>query len=243
LLGEYTERAAAQDQILLTAIAATIAILVLLQASFGNWRLATLAFVTLPFALVGGFLAAGVGGGILFLGSLVGLFTVLGIAAGNGIMLVSHYHHLEEHEGEPFGPGLVVRGAQERLRPILMTALATALAVSAGGPRQPARPRDRASNGRGHPRRPGYLDLAQPLRPPLAVPTFRQGERRAPKPCERPAAPPSTLINPSPLKANLTAFNALKVALRGLTHRLSALGRRTRNSAPSLESATQAHPP
>ncbi|MDT7726013.1 MAG: hypothetical protein QOI21_2589 [Actinomycetota bacterium] len=129
VLGEFAEREAAQDQILLIAIAAAIAILVLLQASFGNWRLATLAFITLPFALVGGFLAAWIGGGIISLGSLVGLFTVFGIAARNGIMLVSHYHHLEEHEGEPFGPGLVVRGAQERLRPILMTALATALAV------------------------------------------------------------------------------------------------------------------
>jgi CzcA family heavy metal efflux pump len=129
LLGEYAEREAAQEQILLIAIAAAIAILVLLQASFGNWRLATLAFLTLPFALVGGFLAAWAAGGILSLGSLVGLFTVFGIAARNGIMLVSHYHHLEEHEGEPFGPGLIVRGAMERLRPILMTALATALAV------------------------------------------------------------------------------------------------------------------
>lgn len=129
LLGEYAEREAAQDRLLLVAIAAAIAILVLLQASFGSWRLASLAFVTLPFALVGGFLAAFIGGGILSLGSLVGLFTVFGIAARNGIMLISHYHHLEEQEGMRFGPELVVRGATERLRPILMTALATGLAV------------------------------------------------------------------------------------------------------------------
>ena len=86
-------------------------------------------FFTLPFALVGGLLAAYLGGGVIQLGSLVGLFTVFGIAARNGIMLVNHYQHLEREEGVPFGPGLVVRGARERLSPILMTAMATGLAL------------------------------------------------------------------------------------------------------------------
>ena len=54
---------------------------------------------------------------------------MLGIAARNGIMLVSHYRHLEEEEGMPFGQELVIRGSEERLAPILMTALATGLAL------------------------------------------------------------------------------------------------------------------
>jgi Cu/Ag efflux pump CusA len=99
-----------------------------LYVDFRSVRLTILLLVSLLFALVGGVAGAFLGGGVLSLGSLVGFVTVLGIAARNGIMLVSHFRHLEEVEGIPFGPDLVVRGAEERLAPILMTALATALA-------------------------------------------------------------------------------------------------------------------
>lgn len=129
LLGEFAERQAAQQRIQNFAVIAVIVIFFLLQLSFGSWRLATMAFVTLPLALVGGVLAAFIGGGVISLGSLVGFLTVLGIAARNGIMMINHFQHLEEEEGEPFGPGLVLRGARERLAPILMTAGATALAL------------------------------------------------------------------------------------------------------------------
>ena len=111
------------------AAVAVIGILLILQAAFRSTRLAMLVILTLPVALVGGILAASVTGGILSLGSLVGLFTVLGIAARNGILMVNHFQHLEQHEGETFGPALVVRGAKERLSPILMTSLATGLAL------------------------------------------------------------------------------------------------------------------
>jgi len=130
LLGAYQERQAALRSLLLFGIASVIGIFLLLQAAFGSWRLATLAFFTLPSALVGGVLAAFAAGGVISLGSLVGFFTVFGIAARNGIMLINHYQHLEVHEGEPFGPGLVLRGARERLGPILMTALAAGLALA-----------------------------------------------------------------------------------------------------------------
>jgi Cu/Ag efflux pump CusA len=129
LLGEYAEREAAQQRLLLFGLAAAIGIFILLQVSFGSTRLATLSFLTLPSALVGGVLAAYATGGVLSLGSLVGFFTVLGIAARNGIMMINHFQHLERNEGETFGPALVLRGAQERLSPILMTALATGLAL------------------------------------------------------------------------------------------------------------------
>jgi Cu/Ag efflux pump CusA len=129
VLGEYEERQAAQSRLLLFGIAAALGVLFILQTAFGSWRLAFLAFFTLPSALVGGVLATFATGGVLSLGSLVGFFTVFGIAARNGIMLINHYQHLERHEGEPFGPELVVRGARERLAPILMTALAAGLAL------------------------------------------------------------------------------------------------------------------
>jgi CzcA family heavy metal efflux pump len=129
LLGEYVEHQAAEQRLQGFALAAVIGIFLLLQAAFGSWRLAILSFVTLPSALAGGVLAAYLSGGIISLGSLVGFLAVLGIAARNGIMLINHYQHLEEQEGEAFGPALVLRGARERLSPILMTTLATGLAV------------------------------------------------------------------------------------------------------------------
>jgi CzcA family heavy metal efflux pump len=129
LLGEYKERTAAQENLLSISIAVLIGIYLILHASFGNWTLAGLIFLALPAALVGGVLAALAGGGIISLGSLVGIITVLGIAARNGILLIQHYRHLELVEGEPFGLGLILRGASERLAPILMTTLCTALAL------------------------------------------------------------------------------------------------------------------
>jgi Cu/Ag efflux pump CusA len=111
------------------AITAAIGVFLILLGSFGNLRLAVLGFLTLPSALVGGVLAAYVTGDVISLGSLVGFLTVFGIAARNMIMLMSHYQHLERHEGETFGPELALRGAIERLSPIMMTALATGLAL------------------------------------------------------------------------------------------------------------------
>jgi len=129
VIGEYKARQDAQAALWRNAVLAGVIILLLLQASFGSWRPALLILLTLPMALVGGILAAYLGGGVLSLGSLVGFFTVFGISARNGILLINHCQHLERQEGERFGPELVLRGARERLSPILMTSLATGLAV------------------------------------------------------------------------------------------------------------------
>jgi CzcA family heavy metal efflux pump len=129
VIGEFAERQAAQRNLLIAGAVAVVVIYFLLYTSFENWRLATLTFFTLPWALVGGLLAAYLTSGVLSLGSLVGLLTVLGIATRNGIMMISHFQHLEEEEGETFGPALVMRGAKERIAPIMMTALTTGLAL------------------------------------------------------------------------------------------------------------------
>ncbi|MBT2550308.1 efflux RND transporter permease subunit [Arthrobacter sp. ISL-65] len=129
ILGEFQERQAATNTLLSLAIGALAVIYLLLQVAFGSWRLATLVILTLPIALVGGVFAAFMGGGVLSLGSIVGFLTVMGIAARNGILLINHCQHLEKYEGEKFGPELVLRGAGERLSPILMTTLATGLAL------------------------------------------------------------------------------------------------------------------
>ncbi|HWB01937.1 MAG TPA: efflux RND transporter permease subunit [Verrucomicrobiales bacterium] len=129
LLGEYKERTDARERLTWLTWGALGGILVLLLVDFQSVRLTLLVALTLPFALIGGVLAAWLSGGVISLGSLVGFVTVLGIAARNGIMLVSHFRHLEREEGEPFGRSLILRGAEERLAPILMTAATAGLAL------------------------------------------------------------------------------------------------------------------
>jgi CzcA family heavy metal efflux pump len=130
VLGEYKERQDAQRHLFWFGLAAVLVIFLLLQTTFRSWRLAILAGSTLPKAIFGGILAAYLfGDRILSLGSIIGLFTVLGVVARHKIMLIDHYRHLETHEGMTFGPELVLRGARERLAPILMTTLAAGLAL------------------------------------------------------------------------------------------------------------------
>lgn len=129
LMGEYTERLAVQRKMTIFSIIAAISVFFMLHTSFRSARLAMLSYLLLPSALVGSVLAAYLGDGVISLGSIVGFLTVLGIAARNGILMINHFQHLEQHEGEAFGPGLVLRGARERLAPILMTAAATGLAL------------------------------------------------------------------------------------------------------------------
>ncbi len=128
-LGEYAARQESLRKLYSLSALALVGIVLLLYVDFQGWRPTLLVAATIPFAMIGGVVAVLASGGVLSLGSVVGFVTVLGIAARNGIMMVSHFRHLEISEGEPFGIGLVLRGALERLAPILMTALATGLAL------------------------------------------------------------------------------------------------------------------
>ncbi|MDQ3856915.1 MAG: efflux RND transporter permease subunit [Actinomycetota bacterium] len=124
------ETAAAEmgaTRILAFAIAAVLAVFLLLQAAFQSWRLALLASLTLPVALVGGLLAALVSGAELSLGPLVGLLALLGIAVRNAVLAIRDFQPLERDEGEPFAARLVGRATGGRLVPTLASAFAVAV--------------------------------------------------------------------------------------------------------------------
>ncbi len=129
-LGEYQARTENQRQLVQIGLLALLGIAILLYIDFQSLRLTLLVLMALPFALIGGVVACVLAGDKLFLGSLVGFITVFGIAARNSIMLISHYRHLQREEGIPFGRELTLRGATERVAPILMTALTAALGLA-----------------------------------------------------------------------------------------------------------------
>ena len=108
---------------------AALGIVLLLSVVLMNARNLLLVLANLPFALVGGVLAVFAGGGELSLGAMVGFVTLFGITVRNSIMLISHYEHLVAVEGREWGYRTAIDGASERLIPILMTALVTALGL------------------------------------------------------------------------------------------------------------------
>jgi CzcA family heavy metal efflux pump len=130
---EFTGAAVAQAQsredLIVHSTLAGIAVLLLLYVALQSLRNMTLVLINLPFSLVGGVIAVLVTNGVLSIGSLVGFVTLFGITLRNSIMLVSHYHYLVVEEGLPWTAETAIRGAQERLPSILITALVTALAM------------------------------------------------------------------------------------------------------------------
>lgn len=110
-------------------IVAAIGIFLLLQAAFRSWRLAGLAFATLPLSIVGGLLASLIDGTSFSLGALIGLFAVFAIAARNVIALIDRYQRLEHLDSMRHGTELVIQGSDERLAPIVTTAFAIGLAM------------------------------------------------------------------------------------------------------------------
>ena len=127
--GSAEEEKKAQRELIIHFSVAFAGILVLLSLVFRRASHVALVLANIPFALVGGVLAVFASGGSTSIGSWVGFVTLFGISTRNSIMLISHYEHLVEKDGAPWSIETVVRGAGERLVPILMTALVTALGV------------------------------------------------------------------------------------------------------------------
>ncbi len=121
---------AAQQELTFNVLLAAGGIVALLLIAFGGGRAVALILGSAPFAMVGGVVAVAVSGASLSLGSLVGFVTLFGVAARNAILLVSHVEHLVEVEGCDWSLETVLRATRERVTPILMTALVTALGLA-----------------------------------------------------------------------------------------------------------------
>jgi Cu/Ag efflux pump CusA len=119
----------AANELLLHSCAAFVVIVLLLGIAFGTARHVMLVLLSLPSTLIGGVLAVALTGGTLTLGSMVGFVALFGMAARNTILLVSHYDHLVREEGQNWSLATIQRGARERLTPVLLTTLLTALAL------------------------------------------------------------------------------------------------------------------
>ena len=139
--GEAEAQAKSREDLIVHSLLAGVGIFLMLYIAFGRLRNLLLTFANLPFALIGGVLAAMFTGGWISLGSLVGFVTLFGITLRNSIMLVSHYQHLVDEENMVWGLETAIKGASERLPSILMTALVTALGLLplAAGSGQPGR--------------------------------------------------------------------------------------------------------
>ncbi|MGH9405712.1 MAG: efflux RND transporter permease subunit [Terriglobia bacterium] len=127
--GAAQAQARAYHELIINSLLAALGIILLLSLVMGNYRNLLLVLVNLPFALVGGIFAVWITGGDLSLGALVGFVTLFGITLRNSIMLISHYEHLVGVERMNWGLDAALRGASERLAPILMTALVTGLGL------------------------------------------------------------------------------------------------------------------
>ena len=127
--GAAAAHAESRNTLLLHSALAFAGIVLLLSIVLGHVRNVLLVLLNLPFALVGGVLVLFASGGWMTLGSMIGFVTLFGITLRNSIMLITHYEHLVEHEGMSWGLDAAMRGASERLAPILMTALVTGLGL------------------------------------------------------------------------------------------------------------------
>ena len=130
---QFTGAAEAQARSLrdlaVNSLLAAAGVVLLLSIVTASWRNLLLVLVNLPFALVGGVLAVFATGGTLSLGAMVGFVTLFGISLRNSILMIAHYEHLVAAESAPWSLDTAIRGAADRLTPILMTSIVTALGV------------------------------------------------------------------------------------------------------------------
>ena len=127
--GQYESQQRATQHMLMLGLAALLGIALLLYSQFRSLTLMGLVMACIPLALMGGVAGLFLSGQTFNMASLVGFVTLCGIASRNGIMLISHYLHLLREEGETFGKAMIVRGANERLVPVLMTATTAIIAL------------------------------------------------------------------------------------------------------------------
>jgi Cu(I)/Ag(I) efflux system membrane protein CusA/SilA len=127
--GQFESQQAASQVINVLGLVVIVAIFLLLYMALKSWRMALQVMVNLPLAFVGGVVALKLTGLDLSIAAMVGFITLFGIATRNGIMMLTHYVHLMREEGESFGQAMILRGTQERLSPVLMTAISAALGM------------------------------------------------------------------------------------------------------------------
>ena len=139
--GQFESQASASQLILVLGILSLVGTFLVLFIHFKHANLVLQIMLSIPFAFIGAVFSVYITQGIFSIASLVGLITLTGIAARNGIMMIDHYLHLMRHEGESFDMSMIYRGASERLVPVLMTALTASLALVPilAGPEEPGR--------------------------------------------------------------------------------------------------------
>ncbi len=127
--GQFLAQEQAMRLLIVLGLLSFALIFMVLYVRYSSWVLASIIMASLPMALLGAVIAMWVTGLPLSVATVIGFITVTGIAARNGILKVSHYLNLQRFEGESFGTGLIIRGAQERLAPVMMTSMVTAFAL------------------------------------------------------------------------------------------------------------------